>query len=132
MGLFDKLFRRNTEDDDGPAVSRPLDQEARTAQLTELEDALEALVTAMETPPSPTENPGWQGRIKDYRWAQGGCLMLKKTVITRDGLVEVTAGLRPLFGVDGPPEGLGHLAALSDDVIAKARVLEAPLPSEQA
>lgn len=132
MGLFDKLFRRNSEDDEAPAVSRPLDQEARGGQLAELDAALQALIAAMETPPSPVANPGWQGRIKDYRWAQGGCTMLRKTTITRDGLVEITAGLRPVFGPDGPPPGLEHLVELSDSVIAKTRVLEAPLASEES
>lgn len=130
MGLFDKLFRRDS-DDDTPVVSAPLDQEARTAQLIELEKALEELVTAMTQPPSPVSNPGWHGRVKDYEWMIGGCTLARKATITRDTLSEITTGMRPVFGPSGPPEGLESIAALSDVVIAKARALEAPLPSEQ-
>lgn len=130
MGLFDKLFGRKS-DDDSPVVSAPLDQEARTAQLIELEKALEDLLCAMKEPPSPVSNPGWQGRVKDYEWMLGGCSLARRATITRDALSEITAGMRPVFGPDGPPEGLDGIAALSDTVIAKARALEAPLPSEQ-
>lgn len=129
MGLLSRIFGKS-DDDDGPVVERPLDQEARRAQLTELDAALGKLITAMEEPPSPVDNPGWQGRVKDYRWAQGGCALLQKTQVTRDGLVEITAGLRPVFGLDGPPDGLEHLVPLSDEVIRLSRALEAPLSSE--
>src|SRR5699024_7290963 len=129
MGLLSRIFGR-TDSDDGPVVERPLDQEARRAQLTEMDAALGELITAMETPPCPVDNPGWQGRIKDYHWAQGSCTLLQKTPVTREGLVEITAGLRPGVGPDGPPDGLEHLVPLSDRVIALSRDLETPLPSE--
>lgn len=129
MGLLSRIFGKN-DDDDGPVAERPLDQEARRAQLTELDAALGELITAMEEPPSPVDNPGWQGRVKDYRWAQGGCALLQKTTVTREGLVEITAGLRPAFGAGGPPAGLEHLQPMSDKVITLGRALEAPLPSE--
>lgn len=129
MGLLSRIFGRN-DDDDTPVAERPLDQTARRAQLTELDAALDKLITAMETPPSPVDNPGWQGRVKDYKWAQGSCTMLQTTRVTREGLVEITAGIRPVFGPDGPPTGLEHLVVLSDTVIERSRALETPLPSE--
>lgn len=129
MGLFSRWF--GPRDDDGPVTLRALDQDARRSQLAELAAALDELITSMEQPPAPVDNPGWQGRLKDYRWSQGGAVMLQKQVITREDLVEITAGLRPVFGVAGPVPGLERLARLSDRVQAIVKIIEAPLPSEQ-
>jgi len=130
MGLLSRLFGKQ-DDDDAPVVQRPLDQDARRAQLHDLEIALEELIAAMEQPPSPVTNPGWQGRLKDYKWSQGGATMLQKQTITREELVDITAGVRPVFGPTGPTAGLEHLAPLSDRVQTLIRALEDPLPSEQ-
>ncbi|MGD7708190.1 hypothetical protein [Microlunatus sp. Y2014] len=131
MGWLSRLLGREGADDDSPVAPRMLDQDARRAQLGELEAALEELVTAMDSPPSPVENPGWVGRIKDYNHHLGTTTMLQKQPVTREALVELTAGMRPLFTTGQPvPAGLEHLVPLSDRVITLTRQLEEPLPSE--
>ena len=57
--------------------------------------------------------------------------MLHKGAMTRESLQDVIFSVRPVFN-GAPPEGLEHLVPLSDQVMASARSMEAPLPSERA
>lgn len=129
MSWLKRLINRNDDADDESPL--PLDVPARTAQLEALERHIDALLAAMREPPCPVANPGWQGKIRDYEWVAGNARMLHKGAMTRESLQDVIFSVRPVFN-GAPPEGLEHLVPLSDQVMASARSMEAPLPSERA
>lgn len=113
MGLLSKLFSR---DDDSPVVSRAVDREACRAQLTELADALDELRSAMRAPGSPQNNPGWDGRVRDFTQASNGARMLcDRPVITHDELYDHLSTVRPLFR-GNPPAEFSHLVVQNQRV----------------
>ncbi|RYZ29476.1 MAG: hypothetical protein EOP01_05460, partial [Propionibacteriaceae bacterium] len=65
MGLFDKLFRRGSDDDEAEETLIALDVDARRPQLLRLEQALDALSRTMREVQS-VDNPGWRGRVNEY------------------------------------------------------------------
>ena len=70
MGILDRLRGQHAEDtEDGPVVEPPIDRDARRAQLDELEESLRQLARAMADQPERMANPGWRGRVEDYRYA---------------------------------------------------------------
>lgn len=133
MSWLDRLLGRRREDDgddDAPVDDRiVVNVPVRRAQLEVLEQALDALVNAMQQPPCPVENPGWQGRIHDYEWMLGNTMMLRRGALSKEALYDVLLAVRPVFPGE-VPDHLAHLIPLQDDVVAAAREIEQPLPGE--
>jgi hypothetical protein len=118
VGLFDKLFRRAPEDDDGEETLIALDVDARRPQLLRLENALDALSRAMREVGN-VDNPGWRGRINEYSRLAGDSMVMRKGTPTREGVLDLIFEVRPVF-TGTPPAGLGVLLPLQDEVLAAA------------
>lgn len=123
------MFQRG-DDDDAPLPEQVVDQAARKAQLIELEEALTALITAMSAPPAPVQNPGWQGRIRDYAWVRGEVMVLTSGTITHDGLYDLMLGVRPVFR-GAVPDEYAFIAPLQERMLSAVRVMQTPLPTER-
>jgi hypothetical protein len=79
----------------------------------------------MDTEDAPMSNPGWRGRVRDLRSADGDLRMLsRRTTFEREDLFEVLVGVRPLYRGD-PPPAYAHLAGLNDDVTAAIDAVDA-------
>ncbi|MHA6511404.1 hypothetical protein [Tessaracoccus sp. Z1128] len=118
MGFLDKLLRRDAGDDDGPVILSPFSTETVQAPLSELIEALEALIDAMDTDDAPLSNPGWRGRLHDLRESRGGLRMLaRRATFTKEDLYEELTCVRPLYRGE-PPKDFAHLAPLNDRVVA--------------
>lgn len=95
MGIFSRFFAK---DDDSPVTSRAVDLELRRGQLIELADALDDLRARMKDPGSPVNNPGWDGRVRDFGQASNQARMLgDRPVVTHDELFDYVSTVRPLF-----------------------------------
>jgi len=130
VGLFDKLFRRAPEDDDGEEVVIALDVEARRPQLLRLERALDTLARTMREVQS-VDNPGWRGRVNEYSRLAGDAMVMSRGTPTREGVLDLVFEVRPVF--TGPaPAGLEVLGPLQDEVLAAAEDLRALRPGEKA
>ena len=135
MGLFDKLFRRRSDDDsaDGDDVEETviaLDVEVRRPQLLRLESGLDALVAAMRLAQS-VDNPGWRGRINEYNRLAGDAMVMRKGIPTREGVLDLVFEVRPVFTGTPPPE-LEVLVPLQAEVLAAAEDLRQLRPGEKA
>ena len=130
MGLFDKLFRRAPEDDDGEEVVIALDVEARRPQLLRLERALDTLARTMREVQS-VDNPGWRGRVNEYSRLAGDAMVMSRGTPTREGVLDLVFEVRPVF-TGPPPAGLEVLGPLQDEVLAAAEDLRALRPGEKA
>lgn len=130
VGLFDKLFRRQSEDDDGEETVIALDVEVRRPQLMRLENALDALVRAMRSVQS-VDNPGWRGRINEYSQLAGDSMVMRKGTPTREGVLDLVFAVRPVF-TGSPPPGLETLAPLQDELLAASEDLRSLRPGEKA
>ena len=130
MGLLDKLFRRRSDDDDeGEDVVIVLDANARRPQLLRLENALDALTSAMRQVQS-VDNPGWRGRINEYSRLAGDAMVMRKGTPTREGLLDLVFEVRPVF--TGPaPDELTLLVPLQDELLAAAEDLRELRPGER-
>ena len=128
MGLFDKLFRRKSDEDDGPETV--IDLTARRPQLLRLESALDALARAMGQAQS-TDNPGWRGRINEYSRLAGDAMVLRKGTPTREGVLDLVFEVRPVF-TGAPPPDLEVLVPLQAEVLAAAADLRELRPGEKA
>ena len=130
VGLFDKLFRRPSSDDDGEETVIALDVEARRPQLLRLENALDTLARAMRSVQS-VDNPGWRGRINEYSRLAGDSMVMRKGTPTREGVLDLVFEVRPVF--TGPtPAGLEELVPLQDELLAAAEDLRQLRPGEKA
>ena len=131
MGLFDKLFRRKADEDDGgEEAAITLDVEARRPQLLRLEQALDALSREMREVQS-VDNPGWRGRVNEYNRLAGDAMVMRKGAPTREGVLDLVFEVRPVF--TGPaPVGLEPLVPLQDEVLAAAEDLRQLRPGEKA
>jgi hypothetical protein len=130
VGLFDKLFRRKADDDDGEETVIALDVEARRPQLLRLEQALDALSRTMREVQS-VDNPGWRGRVNEYSRLAGDCSVMRRGTPTREGVLDLVFEIRPVFtGV--APDGLEVLGPLQDEVLAAAEELRQLRPGEKA
>lgn len=130
MGLFDKLFRRPSEDDDGEETVITLDVDARRPQLLRLENGLDVLVRAMRQV-QDVDNPGWRGRINEYSRLAGDAMVMRKGTPTREGVLDLVFEVRPVFTGTPPPE-LVSLVPLQAEVLAAADDLRALRPGEKA
>ena len=130
MGLFDKLFRRTRDDDDGPETVIVLDLAVRRPQLLRLESALDTLARAMRQAQT-TDNPGWRGRINEYSRLAGDAMVMRKGTPTREGVLDLVFEVRPVF-TGTPPADLEVLGPLQDEVLAAAADLRELRPGEKA
>ena len=117
MGFLDKLLRRGTSDDDGPVQLPPFSPESVQPALSDLIEALEALIDAMDSDEAPLSNPGWRVRLHDLRESRGGLRMLaRRASFTKEDLFEELVCVRPLYR-GAPPKDFAHLAPLNERVI---------------
>ena len=130
MGLFDKLFRRQSEDDDVQETVIVLDVEARRPQLLRLEGGLDALAKAMREAQS-VDNPGWRGRINEYNRLAGDAMVMRRGTPTREGVLDLVFEIRPVF-TGTPPPHLEVLVPLQAEVLAAAEDLRELRPGEKA
>ncbi|GAB2593697.1 hypothetical protein [Microlunatus antarcticus] len=129
MGLFDKLLRRKSEDDDGEETPIALDVEARRPQLLRLETALDTLARAMRSVQS-VDNPGWRARVNEYSRLAGDSMVMRKGTPTREGVLDLVFEIRPVF-TGPPPAGLESLVSLQDEVLSAADDLRELAPGEK-
>ena len=130
MGLFDKLFRRGSDDDEGEETVVVLDLDARRSQLLRLENGLDTLARTMRQVQT-VDNPGWRGRINEYSRLAGDAMVMRKGTPTREGLLDLVFEVRPVF--TGPaPDELAVLGPLQDEVLAAAEDLRELTPGERA
>lgn len=130
MGLLDKLFRRQSDDDAGEDAVITLDLEARRPQLLRLEQGLDALSRAMRDVQT-VDNPGWRGRINEYSRLAGDAMVMRKGTPTREGVLDLVFEVRPVF-TGPPPSELEVLVPLQDEVLAAAEELRTLRPGEKA
>lgn len=130
MGLLDKLFRRQSDDDGGEDAVITLDLEARRPQLLRLEQGLDALSRAMRDVQT-VDNPGWRGRINEYSRLAGDAMVMRKGTPTREGVLDLVFEVRPVF-TGPPPAELEVLVPLQDEVLAAAEELRTLRPGEKA
>ena len=129
MGLFDKLFRRQSDDDEGEDVVITLDVDARRPQLLRLEQGLDSLARAMREVQT-VDNPGWRARINEYGRLAGDAMVMRKGTPTREGVLDLVFEVRPVFTGPPPPE-LEVLVPLQDEVLAAAEDLRTLRPGEK-
>ena len=132
MGLFDKLFRRKSDDDDGDDGEETviaLDVEARRPQLLRLEQSLDTLARTMRELQS-VDNPGWRGRVNEYNRLAGEAMTLRGGTPTREDLLDLVFAIRPVFSGPLPP-GLEAIGPLQDEVMAAANDMRELLPGER-
>jgi hypothetical protein len=127
MSFLRKLFKPKGDqvEDDTPIA---LDAAARAPQLLRLEQALDALATAMRHQEA-FNNPGWRGRVSEYSMLAGEVMKLRRGPLTREALLDVVFAVRPLF--HGPiPPGLESLVPLQTEVLEAAESCRQRLPGE--
>ena len=122
MGWFRRLFSGPSEDR-GPVAEPQLDVELRHRQLVALESALSALILAMSQPPSPLDNPGWQGKIRDYSWVCSQIRTLVEGTITHDGVYDLILGVQPVFRGE-VPKAYAYIEPLQRDVLDAVRAMQ--------
>ena len=134
MGLVDRLRGALGGHAEAEPVEPPLDEAARRAQLDDLDDALRGLARAMAAEVALMTNPGWSGRVDEYRWVAGEAVRLSKHGFTRADLLDLANEVRPLFvpGAGEPPAEYARFAADQQRVLDATEALRATLPSEQA
>jgi hypothetical protein len=130
VGLLDKLFRRQSDDDGAEDAVITLDLDARRPQLLRLEQALDALSRAMRDVQT-VDNPGWRGRINEYGRLAGHAMVMRKGTPTREGVLDLVFEVRPVF-TGPPPPDLDVLVPLQDEVLAAAEELRTLRPGEKA
>ena len=131
MGFLSKLFGRDRSDDDSGSedVVIQLDQDLRKAQLLRLEQSLNQLAIEMRACDS-LDNPGWRIRVNEYARLAGEAMLVRRTEVTREAVLDLVFEVRPLFNGD-PPAGKEHLVPLQDAMLAVAEELRVLTPSER-
>jgi len=133
MGILDRLRGRHTEDTEGgPVVEPPIDREARRAQLDELEESLRQLARAMADRPERMSNPGWRGRVEDYRYAANEAAHIARREFQRSEVLDIVNQIRPLYppGVVAPSPEYLPFEAEQTRLLGALHALRQPLPSE--
>lgn len=130
MGFLSRLFGRGQSDEGGSEdVVIQLDQELRKQQLLRLEQALDQLATEMRRCDS-LDNPGWRIRVNEYARLAGEAMLVRRSEVTWDAVLDLVFEVRPLFNGD-PPPGKEHLVPLQDAVLTAAEELRVLRPSER-
>jgi hypothetical protein len=135
MGLMDRWRSRATNDsgdEEDTGTPPPVDVDARSAQLIELDDALRALARGMAADADRMRNPGWAGKVADYRAVAAEAAALERDGFDRASLTDLANQVVPLFrpGSTVPDEYLA-VAEAHRRVLDAVDVLRAVLPSEQ-
>lgn len=128
LSFLKRIFGR--EDDDGD-LDAPitLDVDRRKAQLTRLEQALDALAAEMRAEQS-MDNPGWRARVNEYSRLAGVAMTQRQSSLSRDDILDLVFEVRPAFS--GPiPEGMERIGPLQNEVMAAANELQQLLPGER-
>jgi hypothetical protein len=128
VNFLRKLLGRR-DDSEGEDVPITLDAPRRTAQLLRLEQALDALATAMRSEQS-MDNPGWRGRVNEYSRLAGEAMLLRRAPLTREALLDLAFEVRPVFS-GAIPAGLEALGPLQAEALAAAEDLRQLLPHER-
>lgn len=128
MGLFSRFSRRTEES--GPDLAVSLDEAARRDQLRRLEEALDALITQMQSDEDRMENPGWRGRIAEYSRAAAECGRLRAGALSREAILDLVFEIRPVYRSAVQPDG-GPIAKLQDEVMALTEELRLLTPAER-
>lgn len=137
MGLMDRLRRGRqsaeeaSEDDHG--TPPPVDVAARSQQLIELDDALRSLARSLAADDDRMRNPGWAGKVADYRAVAAEAAALERDGFDRADLTDLAAQVVPLYraGAAVPPE-YESVHEAHDRAMAAAEALRAVLPAEQS
>ena len=130
MGFLSKLFGRGeSEESSSEEIVIHLDQDLRKQQLLRLEQALDQLSTEMRACDS-LDNPGWRIRVNEYARLAGEAMLVRRSEVTREAVLDLVFEVRPLFNGD-PPAGKEHLVPLQDAVLAVAEELRVLKPSER-
>ena len=130
MGFLSRLFGRGQEDEDSSEdIVIQLDQDLRKQQLLRLEQALDQLTSQMRSCDS-LDNPGWRIRVNEYTRLAGEAMLLRRTEVTREAVLDLVFEVRPLFSHEAPP-GKEQLVPLQDAVLAAAEELRELTPSER-
>lgn len=108
-----------------------LDVEARRAQLQELESALDKLVAAMAENTERMSNPGWRGRVSEYRMLSGEARLLRARTFTREEILDLAFEVRPAFSGE-QPEDVRAVEPLQDELMRAAEALQEVLPGERS
>lgn len=116
MGFWSRLLGRG-DDDDLPPISAVVSTEPVRAAVEALADAVEALAEGMDSDLSPSQNPGWMGRLRDLRTAHRDLrLLCSRPEFTKDDLYDVLTCVTPLYR-GTPPEHFAHLDELNTGVV---------------
>lgn len=138
MGLLDR-FRRDRSTDDGGAGSDedvgtppPVDVTARSEQLIELDDALRSLARGLAADADRMRNPGWAGRVADYRAVAAEAAALERDGFDRAALTDLANQVVPLYRAGSPtPPEYAEVEQAHQRAMAAADALRGVLPSEQ-
>ena len=135
MGLLDRWRSRAGDeggDEDDAGAPPPVDVAARSAQLIELDDALRSLARGMAADTDRMRNPGWSGKVADYRAVAAEAATLERDGFDRASLTDLVNQVVPLFrpGSDVPREYV-DVADAHQRVLEAADAIRAVLPSEQ-
>jgi hypothetical protein len=135
MGLMDR-WRSRAKDDGGDSddtgTPPPVDVAARSAQLIELDDALRALARGMAADTDRMRNPGWSGKVADYRAVAADAAALERDGFDRASLTDLVNQVVPLFRPGGVvPSEYVEVAEAHQRVLDAADAIRAVLPSEQ-
>ena len=135
MGLLDRWRSRAGDeggDEDDAGAPPPVDVAARSAQLIELDDALRSLARGMAADTDRMRNPGWSGKVADYRAVAAEAATLERDGFDRASLTDLVNQVVPLFrpGSDVPREYV-DVAEAHQRVMDAADAIRAVLPSEQ-
>lgn len=136
MGLMDRLrggrkTSPDSDEGDDHGTPPPVDLEARGAQLIELDDALRSLARGLAADADRMRNPGWAGRVADYRTVAADAAAMERDGFDRAALTDLANQVVPLYrpGAAVPPEYVA-VAGAHDRALAAADALRAVLPSE--
>lgn len=107
-----------------------LDVEARTAQLLELEKALDKLVEVMRANTGRMSNPGWRERVAEYKRVSGEAYTLRRGGFDREQLLDLAFEVRPVMTGDLPAD-VEPVRPLQDSLMTAAEALREVLPTER-
>jgi hypothetical protein len=121
---------QESEEDHG--TPPPVDVQARSQQLIELDDALRTLARSLAADSKRMRNPGWAGKVSDYRAVAADAAVLERDGFDRAALTDLAAQVVPLYraGVAVPAE-YEAVADQHDRAMAAADALRDVLPTEQ-
>lgn len=110
----------------------PVDLAARGQQLIELDDALRTLARAMAADTERMRNPGWAGKVADYRTVAADAAAMERDGFDRAALTDLASQVVPLYraGTAVPPE-YEALVAEHERAMAAVETLRAVPRSEQ-